>query len=188
MLHQTAACYGDSMTYGARCVMGFPEYLAKKLRQLSKWEWVVLNDSVCGDTALQLLRRMDRNKCSHEAARIATVMIGTNDAKSGIQTSPVDFEEIYHQILSRLIVKTDMSVYCLSIPKMYGLKLSPYSESGNLLIVEYNKRILELCKSLSIVFIDLDSLGSEYFSDGVHFNDSGSQVVASKIAERIMAR
>lgn len=188
MLYELMTCYGDSMTFGARCRAGYPEYLAQQMRRNVPSKWVVRNESVCGDSTLMLLRRMDQHYSAHESSRTVSVMIGTNDSKPDFRTPPDLFEELYRQVMDRFLSKKDVTVFCMMIPKVQDPALMPYDNVCNELIFEYNKRIPVIAEDYGAVFVNLSELNDAHFSDGVHFNDEGSLLTAKILYKAIRER
>lgn len=187
-LYEMMSCFGDSMTTGARCTIGYPEWLSKKMREATKRHWIVFNEAINGETALQLLRRMDQKNHVHKEASFVSVMIGTNDSKPQNRTSPDFYEELYRQIMERFLVRPHLTKICLTIPKLVDPICSPYDKGCHEFIDEYNKRIVKVAKEFDAILVDVSNLAPTLHRDGVHFNDKGSEEVANRMAAAILGR
>lgn len=187
MLYENFSAYGDSLTTGARCVLGWPEYLARELRERTGRALIAYNEAINGETALQLLRRMDQRNKVHTESSFSSVLIGTNDSKPIISTSPDIYEEVYVQILERLVVRRQ-TIICITIPRLVEPICSPYAKTSNELIKKYNEKVVALAEEFKTLLVDLSDLKDEHFSDGVHFTDSGGLEVAKKVADAVLSR
>ena len=79
---ETLRCYGDSITFGARTYLGYPEYCSQTLQAKTEKLWNTQNIAVSGYTVLDLLRHIDQHPLfvsKHNCPEVVTVLIGTND-------------------------------------------------------------------------------------------------------------
>jgi len=185
VLYEKMICYGDSLTVGARSSVGYPEVVAYLLTQSSGRSWMVCNESVNGDTAVDLLRRIDQNSHSYADAAYASLLIGTNDTKPSVRTEVAEFEMLYEQILWRLQIK-HAHVFLFTIPNMWAPVCSPYGSKCGEWIDSYNGVIAHHAELVGLPLIALDGLPKTVFADGVHFNLKGAWKVAAKLATEIM--
>ncbi|HEY4247455.1 MAG TPA: SGNH/GDSL hydrolase family protein [Lacunisphaera sp.] len=191
MLFEHGVCLGDSLTTGARSRYGVAESLSEQLNRATNKRWLFRCEATNGETVLQQLRRLDQKPWLWKDATFCSLIIGTNDAKSSVDTPPEIFQMLYGQILDRLAVAKVM-LFPASIPDLLsGASLaSPYDSKCMERIRRFNEVINSECKcrGLSDVMVDLTGLGADCFVDGVHFSEAGIDQVAKRFAEKIIRR
>lgn len=190
-LFEHGVCLGDSLTTGARSPYGLAEGLSHQLNQLTKKKWLFRCEAANGETVLQLLRRMDQKPWMWRDATFCTLMIGTNDSKASVATSPEIFGMLYGQILDRLIVGKLVTFPSL-IP---GIRIdaslaSPYDSSCAVRINGFNEAIRKECaeRDLTRSLVNPTGLEESHYADGVHFSREGIDAAALRFAEKITAR
>ncbi len=190
-LFEHGICLGDSLTTGARTRFGLPEALADQLNRLTKKKWLFRCEAVNGETVLQLLRRMDQKPWMWQDATFCTLMIGTNDSKTTVDTPPEVFRMLYGQILDRLMV-AKLVVFPALIPDLQvDVSLaSPYDSSCLDRIQRFNEWIRAECaeRGLEKSLVDTTGLKAADYADGVHFSAEGIDAVARRFTEKITAR
>lgn len=191
MLFEHGVCLGDSLTTGARSRVGLAEALADRLNRATNKRWLFRNEASNGDTALQLLRRMDQKPWMWKDATFGTVLIGTNDAKGSVDTPPEAFRLLYGQILDRLAVARLMIFPGLVPDLQLGASLaSPYDSQCVERIKHFNDEIRAECaaRGLAGSIVDTTGMAAGCYADGVHFSDAGIAEIAARFADRITQR
>jgi lysophospholipase L1-like esterase len=191
MLFEHGICLGDSLTSGARSPYGVAEALAHQLNRATNKRWLFRNEAVNGETVLQQLRRLDQKPWMWKDAAFGTLLIGTNDAKSTVDTLPGVFQILFGQILDRLLVARVFVVPALLPDLQAGASLaSPYDSRCAERIKNFNAGIRAECASrgLESAVCDLAGLPPECYADGVHFSTAGVEEVARRLAAKITGR
>lgn len=190
-LFEHGICLGDSLTTGARTRYGLPEELSDQLNRLTKKKWLFRCEAVNGETVLQLLRRMDQKPWMWHDATFCTLMIGTNDAKSSVDTPAEIFRMLFGQILDRLVV-AKLVVFPALIPDLQvdASLASPYDSTCLERIKRYNEAVRAECteRGLEKYLVDTTGLAAADYADGVHFSQAGISAVSRRFAEKITAR
>ncbi len=190
-LFEHGICLGDSLTTGARTRYGVPEELSDQLNRLTKKKWLFRCEAVNGETVLQLLRRVDQKPWMWHDATFCTLMIGTNDAKSSVDTPAAVFQMLFGQILDRLVV-AKLVVFPALIPDLQidASLASPYDSSCQDRIRYFNEGIRRECaeRGLDKFLVDTTGLSAADYADGVHFSTEGIAAVSRRFAEKITAR
>lgn len=190
-LFEHGVCLGDSLTAGARSAMGLAEALAADLNARSAKRWLLRNEACNGDTVLQLLRRLDQKPWMWRDATFATILIGTNDAKSSVDTSPEVFRMLYGQLLDRLMI-AKLLVFPAVVPLLRtdAALASPYDLRCNERIGRFNEIIRAEATRCGYGhwLVETENLPAAGFADGVHFNALGIQELAARFAERMVNR
>lgn len=183
---ETLACFGDSITAGARTYLGYPEYSADFLQREIGNSWNVLNIAANGFTTCDLLRNITADGYNIEQSNpdFFTLLIGTNDAKKS--TSLNEFRIAYDLIVLKILLLTKhKNGIIISIPSFRrGLKF-PYKYDMNTKVHEYNKTIVSIGRKYGLKVLDLE-LEDEDFFDGIHLNEKGSIKVAVQISNYIL--
>lgn len=182
MIWNEILCVGDSITYGARDSQGrsFPAELAKILTEKTGEFFFCHNHGICGETSSDVLRRIWPITKSNSGAKIATLMIGTNDTQVPIT------EEVYEDNLRQIIGTLrlhGMRVILCTLPK---LGWTPLYLNNTDYIDKYNKIINKFGKTDGVVVCDVSGSESEYI-DGVHYTHEGYKLLANIVAETILS-
>lgn len=191
MLYEHGVCLGDSLTAGARTRYGLAEGLAARLNRETNKRWLFRSEAFNGETVLQLLRRMDQKPWLWKDATFGTLIVGTNDAKSTINTPPEIFRMLYGQILDRLVVGNLMVFPGLVPDLQIGASLaSPYDSKCVERIAAFNEVIRTECgeRGLTDWIVDTTAMKAACYADGVHFTETGIDEVARRFADKIMRR
>ena len=195
--------FGDSLTYGKgdRNGEGYIEGLEENLNDPKSGETVRFwNYGIPGQETDGVLKQLDQPeiKTKLEKANTFIVYIGTNDLinSNGGKLDHVDSHKIrkekkeylahLQRILSILMdenQKADILVIGLYNPE----KSKPELEK---LVEEYNQSVRKiLSKNDRLIFIPTNDLFNhkkkeEYFSDGLHPNEKGYQLITNRILEQ----
>ena len=183
---ETIAFFGDSLTFGARCYMGYPEYCADKLEKELGNSWNVVNHATNGFRAIDLVRSVNEsyNTINQQSLLISFILIGTNDAKTG--TSIKDYKIALNQlIIKSKLLTVNGNLVLIKIPLLQKGVSFPYKMEMNNSIENYNTVISELAEKYKIDTVKLD-LDQDDFVDGVHFNQKGTDKISEQISNYIL--
>src|SRR5436190_23929773 len=99
---ETLLSLGDSITFGARSYLGYPEICGDILGKKLDKNWHVINHSTNGFTTINLVRSLNSEMESYKNCypSIITVMIGTNDIKMNVSIE--NFKIAYKQLITKL--------------------------------------------------------------------------------------
>lgn len=184
---ETLMSFGDSITIGARSYCGYPEYAGSILEKEIGNYWNVINHAVSGYTAVDLHRYISAhfNNLASFTPSIVTVLVGTNDIKSG--TSADNFEIAYNQILIKAkLIAMKSNVVLIRIPHFPKKVMYPYNFEMNKAVVKFNE-IIESMSSRHNLRVLKFNVSDEDLFDGVHFNEQGSRNAGMQLAEFIFA-
>ena len=183
---ETIICLGDSITIGARSLLGYPEYCGDELSKLTNKHWNAVNHATSGYKTIDLCRCVAKNFASLKMFKpeIITIMIGTNDLKS--KTSVADFKIAYDQLIikSRLIIGNN-DIMLIKIPPLIEGVMLPYKMSMNKMILDFNKMIEDIAEREGFTITEFDSIPGDFY-DGVHLNDAGSKKWGEILAQNII--
>lgn len=173
------ACVGDSLT-------SWTEY-SNDLWMLLGSNYSVGNFGVGGATITVSSGKPYVNESVFQDARefkpdIVIIMLGTNDANPALKPNTSSFVKNYAQLIGKF---RELE----SKPKLWIVKPPPiFSNGTGLSTANFDTYIIPAIEQVAsqshLPLIDLYTpmLGnSEYFVDGVHLNNEGSQVVANLI-------
>jgi len=193
MIYGTVLSLGDSLTFGARCYLGFPEYLARDLtlRHDRRIEWSAINAGVCGETTRQILDRtpaLVQRFAALPGPKVITYLAGTNDSK-GNGTRPLEWQEAYRQTVRWLRRVHGARIVLCTIPALQSDQMPCYTEGSMRWIERANYAIRDMhdvLNSRSINLVDLADIHETV--DGVHLTPEASETVAGRITEVIAPR
>lgn len=183
---ETLLSLGDSITFGARSYLGYPEIAGSILEKKLSKNWNVINHSTNGFTTVDLLRSLNSVSTLYkkEFPSLITIMIGTNDIKK--DTSLEDFRIAYSQLLVKAkLMSENNNIILFKIPHFTKKVFYPYNFGMNEMVKVFNLAIDELAKTHNLRTLQLD-LKDEDFFDGVHFSPTGSQTAAQQLANLIL--
>lgn len=184
---ETILFLGDSITFGARSYLGFPEYCGSELEIATGRNWNIVNLSKSGFTTIDLHRYLDVSgyTFSNCNAGVICVLIGTNDLKN--QTSAEDFEIAYRALVVKIRVRypNDFLVL-LEIPHLHSGVMLPYKTSMNKIVESFNKIVNKISKEFHSVTLKLQ-LEQNMMYDGVHLNAIGSKHVGKLISQKVLS-
>jgi len=183
---ETLLAFGDSITYGARSYIGYPEICGDILGVKLDKKWHVINHATNGFTTMDLIRSinpmLDNYKNSYPS--IITVMIGTNDIKTHVSIN--DFRIAYNQLIIKLrLLSIGNNVLLLKIPRFTQKVFYPYNYSMNEQVNEFNSCIEQLAIENNLRSFDCNLADDDFF-DGVHLNSKGCLTVAHQLSSYIL--
>jgi lysophospholipase L1-like esterase len=181
MIWNEIVCLGDSLTYGARDRYGrsYPVELGSILSKETGEFYVCHNYGVNGETSSDLLRRSWHQLKSNPGAKLALLMIGTNDTK--IPTPIGIYEDNLKQIINSIRANGKTPI----VATLPALEFSPYYMFNREYIEKYNKLILKMSKDMNFMVCDMSGL-DEHLIDGVHFTHEGYKEVAKRWCKTIL--
>lgn len=193
-------CIGDSITYGKglkkeeRLTSSYPA----RLQQMLGAGYEVINYGASGRTLMDIPERSYRDTGYLEMVKIQSpdivvVMLGTNDSKKGLWDAE-EYERQYLVLVDELKgIYTEPDIYLMAPPAAFpgtdGKII--YGISNDVIRDEIRGIVEEVAKETGTEFIDLYAVTenhSEYYTDGVHLNRDGYEVLASAVYERIHER
>ena len=183
---ETLLCAGDSITIGARSYLSYPEYCGAYLSKETRKHWNVINHAMPALKTIDLARSIDRNFSALKGIRpdVATILIGTNDLKSDV--SPAIFKIAYGLLVLKIrLIVGNQNIILIEIPKLKSGVMFPYRIDMNQKILEYNAIIREIAETEGLISTDIEC-DDNYFFDGVHLNESGSEIFGKRLADQIL--
>lgn len=178
--------FGDSITFGARSYLPYPELCGALLETKLQKSWHVINHSTNGFTTMDLVRSINPMLQNYKSAypSIITVMIGTNDIKTRV---PVDeFKIAYKQLLIKLkLLSVNNTIVLLKIPRFTQKVFYPYNYSMNAQVKQFNDCIETLAIENNNAWYAFDFEDDDYF-DGVHLNAKGCRTAAMQLSNLIL--
>jgi lysophospholipase L1-like esterase len=183
---ETLLAFGDSITYGARSYLGYPEICGSILEQNLEKDWHVINHSSNGFTTIDLTRSISKEMTNYKEIypSIITVLIGTNDIK--VNTKVDDFSIAYKQLIVKMrLLSVRNNIILLKIPRLTKNVFYPYHFSMNEKVNIFNAEIDKLATQNNIRTLEMEFVDNDFF-DGVHFNSKGSKSAAVQIAQFIL--
>lgn len=168
---QYILCLGDSLTFGARDEFhrSYPAELSRLYWERQRQSVYCLNYGVNGETSSQLQRRAYQNLKSCPQARVALILIGTND--TFLPQDPAIYEDNLRQIVT--LARMDRSHVGIGLlPPIIGPGLPNYPLNGPQQTAVFNEIVERVAKENGCFVADFRGLG-EYIIDTVHFNHAG---------------
>ncbi len=181
MIWNEIVCLGDSITYGARDEHGrsYPAELNKILLEKTGEVYVCHNHGINGETSSDLLRRTWQALKSHSDAKVALIMIGTNDTQ--VNNPPSIYRDNLNQIINMVKI-FGMKPIVATLPK---LGFTPLYINNSKNIKDYNSEIMSLSKLLNFDVCNMSGI-EKYYIDNVHFTHAGNVKIAKKWAKTIL--
>jgi lysophospholipase L1-like esterase len=183
---ETFLAFGDSITYGARSYLGYPEICGSLLEQKLEKNWHVINHSTNGFTTIDLTRSISKEMTNYKEnyPSIITALIGTNDVKAN--TKLEDFIIAYKQLIVKMrLLSIGNNIILLKIPRFTKNVFYPYHFSMNEQVKVFNAEIDNLAAQNNIRTLDMEFADEDFF-DGVHLNSKGCETAAMQIARFIL--
>lgn len=183
---ETLLAFGDSITYGARSYLGYPEICGDILGGKLDKKWHVINHATNGYTTMDLIRSINPMLDNYIKSypSIITVMIGTNDIKTHVCIN--DFRIAYNQLIIKLkLLSVGENVLLLKIPRFTQKVFYPYNYSMNEQVSEFNTCIEQLAIENNLRCLDFNLADDDFF-DGVHLNPKGCHTVAQQLSSFIL--
>lgn len=189
----TVLCVGDSITYGQGVLFkrkkeSYPALLQNELGD----EYKVKNYGLCNrtllkDSMMSYVNEDYYNESLKENADYVTIMLGTNDSKSGIWNKENFKVEAKDFIESYINMESNPKVYVMLPPRIY-IDGSNGNCNNETLVNEVIPLLKEVSSSLNVEVIDLYNVTDnheDYFSDGLHPNFEGNKIIAKEIEKAI---
>ena len=182
MIWNEILCLGDSITYGARDRYGrsYPAELGKIMFERTGEFYYCHNYSKCGDTSSDLLRKTWNASKSHKDAKLALVMIGTNDTQRAIP------EEIYRDNLRQILTIVNIHGKIPIVATLPELGKTPLYMKNRDYIKKYNNVLRNLSREIDFEMCDMSGTEKHYI-DNVHYTHEGYNLIAKKFADKIMS-
>lgn len=182
MIWNEILCLGDSITDGARdrYRRSYPAELAKILHEKTGEFYYCHNYGVCGDTSSDLQRKAWNLCKSHKEAKIALIMIGTNDTQLAIP------EKVYKDNLRQIIYTTKVHGKLPVVATLPELGFTPLYIKNKNYIQIYNKVLYNLSNEIGFEMCDMSGTEKHYI-DNVHYTHEGYNEIAKIFAEKILS-
>lgn len=183
---ETLLSFGDSITFGARSYLGYPEICGNILEKKLDKSWHVINHATNGFTTIDLVRSINPLLENYKGtyASIITVMIGTNDIKLNVDID--DFKIAYEQLIIKLkLLSVGNNIILFKIPRLTQKVFYPYNYSMNDHVKFFNSCIETLANQNRLRCYEFDFSDDDFF-DGVHLNKKGSTTAANQLADLIL--
>jgi lysophospholipase L1-like esterase len=169
-----AICLGDSITE----LSGYPE----ALQSLVGKELIVCNFGVSGSAVNLHSNRpyyyeSKFREAKNFSASIVLLMLGTNDAHIDNCPKISSFTTDYKRIVSLIRNWTDAPIYLMIPPPLFDNYMDL---DGDFLANEVIPRIYQIAADEGLTLIDLHTPlhnNPEYFLDGIHPNNAGTQAI-----------
>ena len=181
MIWNEILCLGDSITCGARDRYGrsYPMELAKILKEATGEVYVCHDHGICGETSSDLLKRTWDAAKSRKDAKLALLMIGTNDTQKAMPP------EIYEDNLKQMINMLRIQGKYVIVATLPRLGFTPLYFKNSKLIDEYNKIIEKLSVTMDCDVCDMSGT-EKYYIDNVHYTHEGYVELAKRWANIIL--
>lgn len=175
--------FGDSITEQYNVEEFFPEHH-------------VVNSGISGNKADDLLERIETDVYKYNPSKVF-LLIGINDLNNNASEEEIlqNIQKIVNQIkINRKNAKIYIeSVYPINKDSMNESDYYFNSKITNDVIIEFNKKLENLCIDNDIMYIDIyhelldkeDNLKDVYTLEGLHLTDLGYFKVTSKLQEYI---
>ena len=184
---ETLLAFGDSITFGARSYLGYPEICGNILSEKLDKQWHVINHATNGFTTMDLIRSINPllQNYKNSYPNLITVMIGTNDVKTGVDLN--DFKIAYKQLILKMqLLSVNNNVILLKIPRFTQKVFYPYNFSMNEKVVTMNSCIEELAAANGLRCFEFNLADDDFF-DGVHLNSKGCETAGVQLANLILS-
>lgn len=190
-------CIGDSITYGKglekeeRMTASYPAVL----QQMLGAGYEVINYGVSGRTLMDIPERAYRETGYIEMVEIQSpdivvVMLGTNDSRKELWNA-AEYKRQYLALVEELKeIYSKPDIYLMAPPEAFpGIEGKIiYGIDNDVIRDEIRGIVEEVAEETGAGFIDLYAVTEdrpEYFTDGVHLNRDGYEVLAHAVYEGI---
>lgn len=156
----------------------------------------IINSGISGDKASDLIERINDDVYRYNPSKVF-ILIGINDLNHDVDEDEIlnNIQEIITGIkINRKYAKIYVeSIYPINKEYMEEKDYRFNEELDNDDIIEFNKKIEEICKKNSITYIDVfdslldedGNLNKEYSKEGLHLNDVGYLKVSETLSKYI---
>jgi len=183
---ETLLSFGDSITFGARSYLGYPEICGDILEKKLNKNWHVMNHANNGFTTMDLIRSINPMMENYKNCypSIITAMIGTNDIKKNVSID--DFKIAYKQLIIKLrLLSIENNIILIKIPHFTQKVFYPYNYSMNEKVKEFNACIEILGTENKLQCYEFEFADDDFF-DGVHLNAKGCHTAAIQLSNLIL--
>ncbi|MBK9128084.1 MAG: SGNH/GDSL hydrolase family protein [Phycisphaerales bacterium] len=169
-------CVGDSLTFGARdeYQRGYPAELGRLYWERRRLPVYCVNAGLNGETSSQLRNRVVGLPALAPAARVALLLIGTND--TFLPQNPEIYRDNLRQIV-QVLQAGGARVGVGLLPPALGPGLPNYPRDAQRQIDRFNEIIAALARELACFTADFRGLGP-FVIDTVHLNHAGYRRMA----------
>lgn len=166
-------------------------------------EFKIVNKGINGDTALGVLRRLDRDVILLQPD-IVIIAIGTNDIFAKLSTAPNTTPDAYQSAMTRIFNELqlrlpDTPVFVMSMTttlrKYAHIRFGnflPQQEVIHAVFNDYNNVLKGLTEDFELFYVDLPSQWPEdvkrsweLYADGIHSNDAGYDLMAKVLYDTL---
>lgn len=195
-LFGTVLAMGDSLTFGARSALGYPEHLGALLTETNKpgsrVEWGVLNRGISGQTTREILDRTPAavgQLAGMGGPKWFVLLAGTNDSK-GDGASLDQWEALYRQIL-HWPRRYGIPIALCTFPPVQPGKMPAYTAASIEWLKRASDRVRVIASELDnhpapVRLIELADLQLDLLCDGVHLTPDGYREMAERIADVLL--
>lgn len=184
MLYGTILCLGDSLTFGARAKLGYPEVLPTLINDKSDVEWATLNRGISGQTTRQILDRTPgavRELNGLSGAKWGVLLAGTNDAKrNGVNID--EWEIMYRQIV-HWFRRYEVPLALCTFPRLASNLMPSFHRGSNDWLYEASERVRKMTREYDARLVELTDLDDA--PDGVHLSPRSYASMAERIADEL---
>lgn len=168
---------GDSLTegFGVAKEAAFPAILEKKLHQINKKEWVVVNAGVSGSTTASAISRM--KWLFKSKPDVVLLALGANDGLRGLKVEDSQ-KNLAEAIEYAQKQKVRVILGGLYMPPNYG---ADYTD-------KFKNMYTSLAKKYQLTFVPfiLEKVAGNpkyNLADGIHPNEEGHKIIADNVFE-----
>ena len=201
---QTIIALGDSLTYGLgdKQEQGYVGQLQKKLNQQSQYTYTIRNFGIPGQESsdlLEQLKSIEVNETFNEADWVI-VYIGTNDLRTATggnfltisKEAITEKKKLYTNNMEEIL--STIRKFNPSVPIITVGLYNPFQQSDRLndIVSDWDESVKTITKQhenahfIPTNDLYLDKEKEDYFSDALHLNQKGYEMIADRIG-RYMA-
>ncbi|MCR5581350.1 MAG: hypothetical protein K6F66_07155 [Pseudobutyrivibrio sp.] len=190
-------CAGDSLTYGSgvlktRGIDSYPAQLQTKLGTgYLVSNYGLRNATASADGDLPYIESDEYKESLKSNPDIVILMLGTNDAKT-YNWDEASYEAGLKEILSSYQnLKSEPIVYLMRSPYCYasdGGEIAEYDIQTSVVAEDLGAVVDRVAKEAGVQIIDLYSVTEgqdELYTEGIHFNEHGYDLMADTVEEAI---
>lgn len=188
------AAVGDSITYDMYIAAREGDFYPQQLEELLGDGYAVRNFGVSNYAAQSSSDFPYETTEEYQESldfqpNIVIIMLGTNDTKTTNWNGPKQFKEEYIDLLATYQELSSVSRIILASPPSAFLEGEVFSGSIDPnVLVNVRKVVEEIANEFDLEFVDVyeeTSGHSEYFPDGIHPDENGSEVLAKLFYQQI---
>lgn len=192
----SVCCIGDSITYGtgvanSRETDSYPALLGDLLgEQYTVYNYGVSGSTLMDDTAKPYKDTGYLEAVQAEAPDVIVVMLGSNDSKQQ-NWQAEEFERQYIALVEKLQeIKSHPKIYIATPPEAFAGEDGRVAYGIDNDVVEHEIRNIvgEVAEETGVNMIDIYSVTEnhpEYFTDGVHPNKAGNEILAAAVCAEL---